>query len=202
MKIINETNYVTKDLKKIFTQCERTQGIVCDSLTMKRLVVTVKHTKQSRGCSGNAYIGGYRMTIRIPNFEYYFTKADDRRKIYSIDGEKHTQLEYLKRKRRNISYEVAWVFCHELQHIRGLRHKDICDSYDLEWVKTYTIGIKTKTEKKATDIRLKRYDNVLKHVKEAESKVKRWQKILKKWQTKKKYYEKVLTQEGKKGEEQ
>ena len=202
MKIINETNYVTKDLKKIFTQCERTQGIVCDSLTMKRLVVTVKHTKQARGCSGNAYIGGYRMTIRIPNFEYYFIKADDRRQVYSYDGEKCTQLEYLKRKRRNIAYDVAWVFCHELQHIRGLRHKDICDSYDLEWVRAYTIGIKTKTEKKATDIRLKRYDNVLKHVKKAESKVKRWQKILKKWQTKKKYYEKVLTQEGKKGEEQ
>jgi hypothetical protein len=157
----------------------------------------VKHTKQARGCSGNAYIGGYNMTIRIPNFEYYFIKADDTKKSYAYDGGMHTRKEYLERKRRRLPYDVAWVFCHELQHIRGLRHKDICDSYDLEWTKDMTIGIKTKKEKKATDVRIKRYENVLKHVKEAESKVKRWQKILKKWNTKKKYYEKILTAEGK-----
>ena len=198
MKIINNTDYVTNDLKKIFTQCEKTNGIVCDNWIMKNLTIKIVHTKQARGCSGRAAINGYSMTIRIPNYEYYFLKADDTKMVYAVEGKMITKLEYLKRKRRNLTEDVAWIFCHELQHIRGLLHKDIQDTYDLEWTKDYTIGIKIKKDKPKVNLQIKRYDNVMKHVKEAESKIKRWQKILKKWNTKKKYYEKKLISEGRK----
>jgi len=64
---------------------------------------------------------------------------------------------------------------------------------DVPFAKNYQVLPHISKEKKPKpDLQLKRYQHVLKMVKQKTKQLKRTQTLLKKWTQKKKYYEKVL----------
>ena len=174
MKIKNDTNYLTSDLKKLFLACvdRRTD----DSSIRKYLRVEVQYQGTNGRTYSKATYGGSWMRILI-----YKDQRD--------------KSDYIRR--------LAWLFCHELEHTKGKHHNDMRGSYwrhwpsdkfeRLKWADKFQLRVKPEKIQVKKDNQLIRYENVLLHVQQASSKVKRWQNILKKWTSKEKYYEKILT---------
>lgn len=169
MKIINKTNYDTLSIKKLFTRCLVEDEKVEGLLMQKeRLRVIVKYSNGDGGAvRGVAIIGGTKITMRIPR-----NNIEERMEA------------------------VAWVFIHELAHIRGYRHKQITNEPYREmvkfWANEYKIEIKKARAETKVDLKVIRYEHVCKKLEEKGRALKRIQKQIKKWNSKKKYYERTL----------
>lgn len=177
MKIKNNTQWDTADMRKIFSKCiyeiKKIEG--------RRINNTIEirnNNIEGNMISGRATIGGsiykgYWMMIKI-GIEIDF---DD----------------FKKRK------ELALMFIHEYYHNLGYKDQDRCNyKYDwtkdinVDFVKDCQIKLARPKIKPKRNLQLERYNNVMKHIKEAERKLKRWQKIVKKWKAKQRYYENSL----------
>lgn len=186
MKIINNTNFDTKILRKIFSVAlrlnEKSEG---KYLRKKQLKVEVVSARQEEACTGWAYIGIPHMRIKIhPNFTN--VKA------------------------------IAFVFEHELYHNRGYRHDKMPKMFmcygnscnyngwsgknidavkerykELENVQLLKKQIKKEKEKE--DIKEKRYNKIIIKIDDIKRKIKRYENMLKKYSNKKKYYEKQFS---------
>ncbi len=62
MKIINQTDYETSDLRAIIRRCA---AMTLEAEKRRRVVVTVTYARQRHGASGCATIGGRHATLRI-----------------------------------------------------------------------------------------------------------------------------------------
>jgi len=62
MKIVNQTNYNSQDLRAIIQRCAE---MTLETEKRKRVVVTVVYARQQRGASGCATIGGRFATVRV-----------------------------------------------------------------------------------------------------------------------------------------
>lgn len=201
MKVINETNWQTSDLKKIFIGCCKTK---LDS--WKNLKVEVTYSR-SRWIHGKARYGGGlygrgKVEIFLPrkpiNKEYIDARWTEPRPYAYL----------------NFKRVLAWVFIHELCHVVGRRHREMANSYYYEWrfyahnpgrmswVDSLLLREKEIKVKPKVDLQLKRYDHVLATLKDKKSKLKRLQNQIKKWDQKRKYYESVLVANGKIKEEE
>lgn len=93
---------------------------------------------------------------------------------------------------------LVTLFVHELQHIRGYRHKKMSKPNWGEkhsWTHSFSVGY--KQNKLKADLQLKRYNNVLSKISEKTKAIKRLQDSLKKWRQKQRYYERTLVAAGK-----
>lgn len=193
MKVINSTEYQTRDLKKIFIECCK---IKLDS--WKNLRVEVSYTK-SRWITGNVpYYRGEKVEIFLPrnplDKEYIEARWPDPRPYAYL----------------NFKRVLAWVLIHELYHTLGRDHREMMGNYYNKWKSGYLSnpekmnwvddlplrkkGIKVKPK---VDLQLKRYERILVMLKDKKSKLKRLQNQIKKWSQKRKYYERILIANGK-----
>jgi len=188
MKIINKTHWDTKSIQRLLAETlKRSNKIEGVFKRRKHLEVEIVYSKRSNwrnpehNFTGNATYNGSHMKIRVPR-----EKIDSR--------------------------VFARVFDHELYHLRGWHHNKLGviggrflnlknlekDNLSLE----YPIILKNVTTKKLkikikVDLQLKRFEHVLKMLKDRKNKLKRLQKQIQKWTVKKKYYEKILVANGK-----
>ena len=189
MKVINKTNYDTNSLRKLFTHYLKEQSKIEGELTdwqKKGLTVYVKHSKSSRGyVSGRAVVGGKTMWMFLPKD---ITKD---LVMYACVPEGTKPL----------VRDTAYVFLHELGHIRGFTHRKMYRQTFIEmadkFAHLFSIDVKEPVVKQKEDVQIKRYHHVLKILTEKQTIFKRLQNQIKKYTVKKKYYEKVLTQAGK-----
>jgi len=115
MKIINSTEYQTRDLKKIFIECCK---IKLDS--WKNLRVEVSYTK-SRWITGKAHYGGRKVEIFLP--------------INPIDKE-YIEIRWtIPRPYAYLNFKqvLAWVFMHELHHVLNRHHREMIGNYYSHW---------------------------------------------------------------------
>jgi hypothetical protein len=174
MKVNNQTNYQTNDLKKLFTRVmQHNIKFEGSCNNFKYLIVKVVHSKGC-GLGGNATLNGYNMLIKLP--------------------------------KQNIQKElcaIAYIFDHELQHIRGYHHREMQRGWKRNWKEEYTfadsyiIRIKEQKIKPKQDLQIKRYEHAKTMLKDKIKRIKRLMTLKKKWSQKVKYYEQVLVQCGK-----
>lgn len=188
MKVINSTEYQTKDLKKIFIECCK---IKLDS--WKYLKVEVTYSK-SRWITGNVpYYRGEKVEIFLPrnpiDKEFIETRWPDSRSYAYL----------------NFKRVLAWVFIHELYHTLGRDHREMIGNYynkwksgylsdpeKMSWVDDLPLRKKEIKIKPKEDLQLKRYECTLAMLKDKKSKLKRLQNQIRKWNQKRKYYERIL----------
>ena len=84
------------------------------------------------------------------------------------------------------------VLQHELDHNRGLQHKDMppSEEIDCEWASGFQVEKTPVKLHSLVDLKAIRYAQTLSKIKEKEKIIKRNEKLLKKYYRKKKYYEK------------
>jgi len=99
MRIKNRTHYITRDLKRIMTECARRASRSGEEKRTRRLIVEIGYAKRY-GYSGYAYYSGTYMMLRIP------------RDINNFN-----------------SKMFARLFYHEYDHILGYRHNEIGGRY-------------------------------------------------------------------------
>lgn len=182
MKIINKTNYDTLSLKKLFTRClqedEKHEGRLPESQRDNlRIFVTNRHNATT--VSGRAYVGGRTIKMKIPS---------------------QSVLARLNQTINDKVEAIAWIFIHELAHIRGYLHKAISDVPYQEMVKAwsndYKITEKVLAIREKKDIKYIRYEHIVKTLNNKLKGLKRLQNQIKKLQTKKRYYEKKFIEKG------
>jgi hypothetical protein len=172
MKIKNNTKYSTLSLKKLFTRCVKEQEKLEGALP--------KWQKK------NLYVTvKYSRSLNISGRAFY-------------NGTRITMI--LPKQNINI-ISTAFVFLHELLHIRGYHHKAIYDATWRELANTfasqYTLDIKEEKPKEVRNIIDIRYQHVLSMVSLKEKAIKKIQNQLKKWTQKRKYYEKAIAAKNK-----
>jgi len=171
MIVKNQTHWQTRDLKRVF--CE----------TLRR----------------NSKIEG-KLRMRMGRQISIFVEVVYSRRSYSGWAQYGGIAMHLRVLRDELNgAELACLFEHELEHIRGYRHRSMSRAWQSERFAWATNAEKfpfrrkeMKPVKPKADTQLKRYANVLKKVAEKERALKRLQRLLKKWRQKQRYYEKVL----------
>ena len=192
MKVINKTEWQTRDLKRILVATLNRNSRVEGQLTSwekKNLQVEIVYGRRNY-YSGNAYYNGSYMRLRIPRTKLKVTQRKPTVKVERITAPvaKSTLVE---------------LFIHELEHIRGYHHKSMSKwrTRRYDWVeddRLYPMREKSPEKPKPkADVQLRRYANVLRKVVEKERALSRLQKLLKKWRQKQRYYEKTLVAAGK-----
>ena len=160
MKIINKTDYATKDLKKIFMACERFFG----SNSKTRIVTVVKC---HRGVHGRAFLKSNRLTMK-------FASAYSGR-VFNGNGE---WVDYATPTPLS-SHHIAKVYLHEVEHNHGFRHKEMIKwwNYKIDFIEDY--GVLPKGEKQHEDKFEKEIDSINKKIKQWSSKRTRAEKAIK-----------------------
>ncbi len=190
MKINNETQYKTNDLRKLFTEVIRRNEKLEGALgrhTKKYLSIDVRyskaksrlrkiddlkpaskenvhHVKESRSYHGTGQLNGYKITLSVP-------------RDCNLDKPK-----------------LAYILDHELMHIRGYLHKNMkpynkWDTHNYQWAETFVINMKEEKPKPKVNLVDKRYKHVLDMIKKKEKQIKVLKRSLDKWNKKRKYYE-------------
>jgi len=184
-KVVNKTQWDSKTLRSFLRECikqdnkvERTPGLY---LTKHSIKIQVGNTNSSNSYSGRAWVGGITwsnkpdITLKIPSVYVfnYFNEINKREDPIELD---------MKR--------LARLMIHELQHTRGFRHKQMADSYDLNWVdKWMPIKQEIKVPKATISVKEKRYKHSKEKLIEVRQRIKRLQTSEKKWKRKVRYYE-------------
>lgn len=166
MKLLNSTQYDTNSLRKLFTRCLREQTKVEGKLTEYQ-----------------------RKKLKVI---VKYSKKDNVAGRAFLNG--ITTKMFIPRNNPNM-VSVAFVFLHELLHIRGYNHKSIYDATVKEMAATFANGYSLIVKEpviKITNMQETRYLHAVSMVNTKEKAIKRLQGQLRKWATKKKYYEKAL----------
>lgn len=188
MKVINKTHWNTSDLKRVLVKAlnedDKIEGRYKHRSYLRITIVyskgwpswVIKHyQKQNKELpirkvySGSAWVNGTVMGLRVP------------------------------REKFNVEHFVE-VFIHEMSHIRGIRsHRAIgtVEDEDLVWTRDYSVRQKEIKVKPKPDLQMRRYEHVLKMLKDKKSQLRRLQNQIKKWNAKRRYYERSLTAAGK-----
>ena len=175
MKVKNETEWLTRDLKRVLCEALRRNSKIEGPLKKwqkKGLTIEIFYSRKEY-YSGNAQYNGCWMKLRIP-----------KDKIKKSD--------------------FVSLFVHELNHIRGFHHNQIAGGRYLRvenhpWAEDDTkfpIRRKEIKLKEKPDLQIERYKHVLKMIQQKEKIIKRLNNSLNKWKEKQKY-EKVLIAAGK-----
>ena len=196
MKVINKTDWNTSDLKRFLVRAlnedDKIEGRYKHRSYLRITIVysrgwpgwAIKHFKEQNKelpirerYSGSAWVGGTRMTLRVPR-EKVDPRLFFRAFKHELDhsrGFKHNQM--------------------------GGRYLDIKDLERDNWALEYPIRQKEARVKPKPDLQLRRYEHVLEMLKAKKSQLKRLRNQIKKWNQKRKYYESVLVASGKIKEE-
>lgn len=180
MKVVNNSNWNTDDLKKLINAVLKFSGQDAPR------ILTIKTGKHNHGTNGRASIGGSWVDMWVP-------KTMISKKGVGLDGKFHTLCD---EEIRFPVEEFSKVFIHEVGHNEGLRHKDM-----LPWehikiptsIREMVIRSKPKPKPKIKrNLREVRYEHALKMLKKNQTKLKRTKTQINKWAKKVKYYEKTM----------
>jgi len=129
---------------------------------------------------------GYYVEINHARGEYITGWGYYHRKVIQINIPKEIDLTKLINVRK-----LAQVTIHELDHNRGLKHKEMLpwNKLNVEWAAKYIIETEEPKVKPRQDKSAKREENARKKVDEYKKKIKRYQNLLKKWNKKVAYYD-------------
>ncbi len=203
LKIDNQTNYETKDLKALFRECMKQEGVdICNV----KIIKTVPRSKwkkhyqkqmderelEPEGVTeslnynthihGRAWYNSYNIIMRLPEWRYGC--SDDRKIIQE-------PIQELNKKEVTA---LAQIFIHEVGHNQNLRHREMADwwNFNVDYTNDFKIRMHQKKEKPKHNLQMKRYENVMVHINDKTKKIKRLNNQLKKWKLKQKYYENKL----------
>lgn len=188
MKIVNKTNWNTKDLRKL---CSRVLK-KCGASPNTRIYIKTSR----RLYSGRAGVGVNWIHMFVPTTTQIRVNTiySETKKTIGTDGKEYPAIERFDKIQEPRTFDVkifAQVLEHEIGHNLGLRsHRDMVShaSLNVDYVKDLVIRPK-EGKKKVRDLKAERYKKALAKVKELKTKLKRNQTLLKKWQKKVKYYE-------------
>ena len=107
LTIYNKTEWRKDDLRKLIYA-----GLKAEGPGDRPYRVYVEYTRQSRGCSGYAYLNSGDITMRLPRPEW----------IEVVDGKAPEK----------IVHNFARVLVHEIGHTMGLKHEDMVKSHTIE----------------------------------------------------------------------
>lgn len=181
MKVKNETDYLTKDLKKIFTRLAWAVHRKENSYYSNPAYLEVRIIYQNRNhgvwVGGWAWLRSNSIQIEMPRPEYL--KEND---LMAVPK------------------ELGKTFVHELGHCIGLKkhhnRKTIEPYFEKEIeeaTKDVVLRFKEVKEKPKQDIQILRWERAKANLERALTRFARAKTLLKKWTKKVKYYEKVLT---------
>lgn len=191
LKVFNQTDYRTSDLKKLFKECMKKEGVnKCQVFVEygkskkdgRYMHFDEKKKKSVSQIHARARLNGFTVWVYFPKYGYdCFNRWEVKDKFVIKEFEPY----YL--------VEVAQIFSHELHHNLGLNHKDMIDwdKINCDWAKSFVIRKKEVKEKPKKDLKFARYEKAVAKVQDYESKLRRIKNLLKKWQNKAKYYEKT-----------
>lgn len=186
MKLINKTNWDTKDLKKII-------NLVFNKVAPERKKHTSITISTSKNYHGRASIGGYWIEMRVPP-----TTITNLTSVAMEDGTTKIIREQLPREFNVKGF--GQILEHEIRHNLGLRnHRDMVDWWklDVSHLDGLDMNPKKSKPKQQRNLVAERYQKAEKKVKELTTKAKRTQTILKKWKKKVKYYQNKIAQKEK-----
>ena len=165
MKVINETNYSTRDLRKLFLA-----GLKHEGMDSKYYKIVVKYRREN-GAYGYGSYNREWIQINLPKIQTNFPKN-------SHNG---------------LVKQVARTFIHEICHNRGLKHKEMdYDAIDTSWSDGYVLRLKEEKPVEEKDLQIERFEHAKKMLNKHESRLKRQKHIVNKWKQKVKYYEKAI----------
>ena len=186
MKIINETDWDTKNLKKIFLLClnkvRKVEGRYKTAFDCPK--VYIRYNRRHWWIGGYAYYHSNVMTIKLPRDANYWDMGN-------LYGDKKT----------DFSQTIAATYIHELGHNLGEKHHGGINTIEhcfMDWIKQnigsekYPIVKRIKVDKPKLDMRVKRYQLALNNFERAETRFKRAKTLWKKWMNKVKYYQTIL----------
>ncbi|MEK6830130.1 MAG: hypothetical protein AABY15_08505 [Nanoarchaeota archaeon] len=207
LRFINDTDYYTPWLRKIFNRCSK---MVKRRLKSKGISSYYQHTVHlvyakslTIFTGGYAHLNGTRMTIKIIRPPHKIIMNRFPQGIIELEKKEREKL------MNELPKKVARTFVHELYHCYGYDHDKmflprkkvwIEDTYNYDWVSKYPVQFKPPKkviEKPKEDIRVKRYYRIIDLLKEWQSKMKRAQTKIKTLTVRKKRYEQVLIPLGK-----
>ena len=172
MKILNKTNYRTEDIRRIFKECVKREGMPFNGY------IEVFNRKINARVLGNC--NKYRRRIQL------FLKPIEQDKK-QLANTIHHELMHLK---PDLGSNKA--------HKDMLGGRTISNVYGVEnWIDKYDLRLKEIKIKPKRDLQMERYDKVKKHIDTKTKQVKRLNNQLYKWKQKLKYYEKALVAAGK-----
>ena len=168
LKIVNETDYRTADLRKFLAVGLREEGVgpVIRDWCCGYRVKFYRMSERRRG--GYGYYNSRNMALGLYDSASVMTPE---------------QVTALPR-----------VFVHELGHNRGLRHKEMAAyaTLPVSWAEGLAVRKKIVAPKPKRDVQAKRQRRAEKMLAEHEAKLKREQKLVKKWRQKVRYYERAF----------
>lgn len=165
LKITNETDYRTSDLRRFLTIGFREEGVNLKE-EWGRYVIKFYRPRGSLAGQAQYNIRWMRLALR--------------------DSEGELSPNQITR--------LAQVFVHELGHNRGEKHRDMVSSGTLPvpWAEGLRIRKKVVKPKPKRDIVAERAEHAAKMLRQHETKLRREEKLVKKWAQKVKYYGRVL----------
>lgn len=112
VKIENRTEYVTSEIAAVF------RAVLKDGWGEegRKYRMEVLYARNRRGCSGYALYGSSSLVVRIPRMEGV------------VEGNRFIRRQ-ISELSESMILDLARVIAHELEHCRGVRHEDMCDSF-------------------------------------------------------------------------
>jgi hypothetical protein len=165
MKVINETDWRTADLKAILQRAAEQE--FDDGARRKKLKVRVCYTRNG-GCSGYAYYKSNYSVVRIARPDRLPTAPE----------------------LTNLKLQFASVACHEFAHNRGMKHSGMPGYYKwsgqwqdyVRWAQEMELRPKLVKAPPSTDQKLAaKLEHVATMLKRAETRQRRAATLLKKW---------------------
>lgn len=178
VKIKNATEWNTLQLRAVFTRVQadiaKTEGKLKWPLTVR--IVYGKYSKLSWACGGYAYLRSGVMTISTPHPDHHQIRVRD----------------------------LAHTFMHELLHCYGFDHKRMTaaqmrmqdDGAEFAYVDGLPVERTVATPKPQGDVQVTRYLRIVAAVERNEAKLKRLERAHRKLTVRRKYYERVLSADG------
>lgn len=177
MRLENRTKWNGEDLRRLLGQVLIRAGVGTENY-----LVIVNYSRGGN-YTGLGWYHRREILVRVPSPQH-------RASVVGSDG----RLSYATQGREFNPEIFARVATHEIDHNRGLDHKVMVKSYqiDCSWAKSFVVKPTKKKTVVKEDIKAKRYRRTLELITDKEGKVKRLQNALKKLNKRRKYYESVL----------
>lgn len=178
LKVLNKTQWATRDLRRIFSAVLRDSNKWEGKLN-GAVRVTVVHSRTG-SFSGYAYLNSTVMRLRVP----------------TPDSLKGAALDVFK---------LAYLFEHELAHCRGYVHEDMvglnswkcATETNYRYVAGMTVAAKPPPKAKPkADVQVTRYLRVVAGIDKRERERAKLERALSKLAAKRRYYERVLAVDG------
>jgi len=169
VKVKNETDYRTDDLRKILRRC-----IVECGMNPKRYRIRIYKSRTHR-VTGRAPLHGRSLRIGIPCIANWYSPEAEAHETRELDV--------------GAVERIARTAIHEIGHNQGLMHRDWASKYRVR-EKYKDEPLKLSREERSAALKQKRADHARGMADKYEREIRRKQKFLKKWRSKIRYYEK------------